>query len=365
MRVLRTAAAVVLAASGLLAASVATGDARRGEQVFRNEQCARCHRLGGQGGGAATDLTRRVDRNYTPAGMVGLMWNHGPEMWAGMKSQGIVKSTLSAESAADLFAFFVAARYFEKPGDAGRGKQLFASKGCARCHVVAGSGGAAGAPPVAKWESLADPLALAQQMWSHAPRMREAFATKGMARPQLNGQELADILVYLQNLPETKGLPRNLQIEPSGSGAALFQAKCAPCHTGRNALEARLHDQTLTDIAAAMWSHHTGAKQPAALSGGEMRQIIGYVWERQYAGGGSASSGRKVFETERCSACHASGAGGPALAKGKGGYDAVAMIAALWDHGPRMQVMMVEKRIAWPRFTAQQMTDLIAYLNSL
>jgi hypothetical protein len=41
------------------------------------------------------------------------------------------------------------------------------------------------------------------------------------------------------------------------------------------------------------------------------------------------------------------------------------MVAVLWQHGPHMLDMMTQRKIAWPRFTAQQMTDLIAYLNSL
>ena len=34
-------------------------------------------------------------------------------------------------------------------------------------------------------------------------------------------------------------------------------------------------------------------------------------------------------------------------------------------HGPRMLDMMAQKKLEWPRFTAPQMADLIAYLNSL
>jgi hypothetical protein len=41
------------------------------------------------------------------------------------------------------------------------------------------------------------------------------------------------------------------------------------------------------------------------------------------------------------------------------------MVAALWDHGPQMLESMTAKTIAWPRFTAQEMSDVIAYLNSL
>jgi hypothetical protein len=41
------------------------------------------------------------------------------------------------------------------------------------------------------------------------------------------------------------------------------------------------------------------------------------------------------------------------------------MVAALWQHGPRMLEAMDQKKVAWPRFSTAQMSDLIAYLNSL
>src|SRR5262249_50808859 len=151
--------------------------------------------LNGRGGNIAPDLARRIDRDYTPAVMASLMWNHAPAMWDTMKKQGMVKGELSSESAADLFAYFVSARYFEKPGDAARGKQAFAARHCSDCHGVSSSP-FAGAPPVAKWESLGDPLILAQQMWNHGARMREAMGQKKIAWTPLTAQELTDMLVY-------------------------------------------------------------------------------------------------------------------------------------------------------------------------
>jgi hypothetical protein len=41
------------------------------------------------------------------------------------------------------------------------------------------------------------------------------------------------------------------------------------------------------------------------------------------------------------------------------------MVSSLWGHGPRMLEMMQQKKLEWPRFTAKQMGDLMAYLNSL
>jgi len=366
-RVLAAGVAVVAMAS---AADIAAGDARRGEQLFENEQCIRCHSVQGRGGRSAPDLGRRTDRDYTPTVMASLMWNHAPDMWAGMKRQGIVKAELSQESAADLFAYFVAARYFEKPGDAGRGKLAFAQKHCASCHGITVSPNPA-APPVARWESLADPIVLAQQMWNHGPAMREAFAKQKLAWGELTAQELTDILVYLQHLPETKDLAQNFLFPPADSGSALFQSKgCSGCHVGKLALETRLRNQTLTQIVVDMWNHQPSMKNPPPqLSQEEMRQIIGFIWAKQYfRGDGNAERGKKVFDEKSCSSCHndvGAGTGAPKLGKGKDAYSDITIVAALWEHGPRMLESMQRRNVAWPRFTTQQMADLIAYLNSL
>jgi len=368
MGMLRVVAAGALVAWCALAAKIVPGDARRGEQLFKSEQCVLCHTFRGVGGVTAPDLSTRIGRDFTPAVMASLMWNHAPDMWAGMKKRGIVKAELSPESAADLFAWFVSARYFERPGDAARGKLAFTAKHCAQCHGIANSV-AENAPPVAKWESLADPVVLAQQMWNHGARMREAFTAMRLARPRIAAQELTDMLVYLQNLPETRQLASNFTFPPSDSGEALFESKgCAGCHTGKMALEGLLRNQTLTDIAADMWNHQPSMKQPPpSLSQEEMRQIVGYIWARQYfLGNGNAERGSKVFAEKNCAACHNDpSSGAPKLAQGKDAYSDITLVAALWEHGPRMLDLMNQKKLAWPRFTAQQMSDLIAYLNSL
>jgi len=100
-------------------------------------------------------------------------------------------------------------------------------------------------------------------MWNHGPKMRESFARKKLAWLSLTPQELTDILVYLQNLPETRNLAQNFLFPPSDSGEALFQSKgCAGCHTGKLALESRLRNQTLTEIVVDMWNHQPSMKNP-------------------------------------------------------------------------------------------------------
>jgi hypothetical protein len=198
--------------------------------------------------------------------------------------------------------------------------------------------------------------------------MKEAFAERKLARPTISAQELTDMLVYLENQPGNRALPWNFSF-PAGSGSQLFESKgCSGCHTGKLALEGLLRNQTLTGIAAAMWDHQPKMKQPSPqLSPDEMRQIIGHIWARQYfQGAGSAAAGKRVFTEKNCATCHNDpSSGAPSLAKGKDSYSDIPMVAALWGHGPRMLDLMTKKNLAWPRFTARQMSDLIAYLNSL
>jgi mono/diheme cytochrome c family protein len=355
-------------AGSALGASIVSGDARRGEELFQTQQCIHCHSFNGKGGTIASDLSRRIDRAYTPAVMASLMWNHAPKMWSTMSREGVARPTLTTQSAADLFAYFISERYFERPGDAARGKLAFTAQHCADCHGITSSP-VAGAPPVAKWESLSDALVLAQQMWNHGAKMHEAFAQRKLAWGRLTSQELTDMLVYLQNLPETKGRAANFQIPPAEEGEKLFQSKgCVNCHAGATALENMLKNQTMTDIAVDMWDHQPKMKQPPPVfTADEMRQIVSYIWARQYfTGNGSAERGKKAFTGKKCTSCHDDPASGaPKLGKGKDAHSDITMVAALWGHGPRMLEVMAQKKIAWPQFTAREMSDVIAYLNSL
>lgn len=172
------------------------------------------------------------------------------------------------------------------------------------------------------------------------------------------------MLVYLQNQPETKGVTRDFEMPSADGGEALVKAKgCTDCHAKG---WAKFHNQTITDIAVDMWNHQTNMRQPPPeLTQAEMRQIIGYIWSQQYfRGEGNAERGKKVFAEKSCGTCHNDpSSGAPKL--GKGSYSDITMVAALWEHGPRMLDLMTQKKVPWPRFTAGQMSDLIAYLNSL
>jgi cytochrome c551/c552 len=345
----------------------ADADARRGGDFFRTQGCENCHAVKGNGAANAPDLGRRLDRDYTPSGIAARMWSHAPVMWAAMAKQNISQPQLSTGQAADLFAYFYAARYFERPGEAERGKRLFQEKRCIECHSVNGSGGGVG-PSVEKWESLQGPILLITQMWNHQGQMHNAMAARGVTWPQLTSQDLTDMLVYLQNLPQTRGTELLMELPSAGDGAALFREKgCIGCHVGKLALENRLADSTLTDIAASMWNHAPEMRQPSPLlTNSEMRQLVSFVWAKQFYGvRGDAAKGRKAFEAKKCGFCHDDPASGtPALAKPAEPYTAITMVRVLWAHGPAMLRKMQEKHVAWPQLSQNEMANITAYLNS-
>ena len=97
-------------------AAITAADSARGAALFESLACVQCHSLNGKGGHIGPDLGRLVDRNFTPAVLAATMWNHAPTMWASMTRAGIRAGGLDEQAAADLFAYFYSARFFEHPG---------------------------------------------------------------------------------------------------------------------------------------------------------------------------------------------------------------------------------------------------------
>ncbi len=348
---------------------VIPGDSKRGEQLFVNQRCVQCHSVNGKGGKMGMDLSARVDRGFTPALLSSAMWNHAPVMWAAMEGAGIEKPVLSTGDAADLFAYLYSTRFFDKPGDAARGKRAFADRHCADCHGIMESR-AEGAPPIVKWESLGQPMVMVQQMWDHSSSMRAAFARKKIPWQELTAPELSDMLAYLQNLPQTRGMETRFSFTSGDGGQQIFESKgCVKCHVGKLALEDRLHSLTLTEIAVDMWNHAPRMIQPVPqLSQDEMRQLLSYLWMRQFVyAKGDAARGKTVFAAKLCAYCHNGGEHGAPQLPGQGrGYSEITIVSALWKHGPQMFTRMKQAQVSWPRFNnAQQMSDLVAYLNTV
>ena len=199
----------------------------RGARLFETQQCVRCHSVNGRGGTTAPDLGRRIGRNHTPAVLASTLWNHAPAMWSEMGRQGITPPALTAEDAADLFAYFYSARFFDMPGDAGRGKDAFHPASLRRVSRFVRSE-AGQAPPVAKWQALGSPVALAEAMWNHAKGMRDEFARRGfpLAAADFAGADRYPRLSH--NHPSVRRSDATFDVSSGTGGEALFQGERLP-----------------------------------------------------------------------------------------------------------------------------------------
>jgi cytochrome c2 len=354
---------IVLAGLSDLEAADAANSSRGG-RLLETLSCLECHRMNGKGGASASDLGWWVGRNLMPASVAAMMWNHAPEMWAAMRERSIVPAEIDDHAADDLFAYFYTIRFFERTGDAERGRAAFESKGCSTCHGIR-SPKLPATRPASEWESISDPIALASAMWNH-----NAAATgeggKQRVRPQLTSRELTDLVIYLQGQVK---VPRVFGSVPLGSGPkggeTLLRARgCNACHT-EVALAEGLKGKTLTDVAAVMWNHQSPTASVAPrLTVAEMREIAGYLWAPGFfENSGDAAAGRRVFSDQHCDTCHIAPRNGLTENRGRRS-SAITMVSALWRHDPKVLEEMKARGIAWPRFEGSQMSDLIAFLNS-
>lgn len=339
-------------------ATVPLGDSARGAKLFQEQKCVVCHSVNGQGGKSGPDLGKTVRRAYTPATLASLMWSHAPKMWEAMERASLKAPKLTTQQAADLYAYFYSAGFFEQKGDAGRGKKLFAAKGCAGCHQGAGGG----APDVSQWPAITDPIELARQMWNHSPQMKQAMAERKAALPKLTAAEMNDIIGYLQHLPTASKAQPKYAPASAATGEELFRVKgCAGCHAGAKQL-GKTGPKSLAELAAALWNHPGKAPKGSELRPEEMTRLMGYFWTLQFANeGGSAAAGEKAFASKGCNQCHTGGA--PKLAHGEGD-NSFGMVAVLWSHGPEMLSQMRGKGMQWPKFGSSDIADLVAYLKT-
>lgn len=343
-------------------------NADRGPAILRDQGCVNCHAIGAQGSVVgASALSRTLNREYSPAGLTATLWNHAPKMWSEISAKGARMPQLSESEAADVFGYFAALRYFEPMGEASRGARLFKSKKCAECHVVSGRGTGA-ARPVSEWDSMSDPVALVGKMWNHVSQMHTEMTRRSLRWPSLTSQELSDILLYVRGVRDTKNIRvAHFELPPLDGGQTLVETNgCTTCHKADLAFERRIGDRTLTDVAAAMWNHGPGMVQnPAMIPPEEMKKIVAWVWARQFfRPTGNAGKGRQLAESKKCVTCHEGSGTAPAFASLQGPYSVIRLTSALWKHGPAMLKQMQAQGVQWPRLTAPDIQNLIAYIDS-
>jgi mono/diheme cytochrome c family protein len=187
-------------------AQVVPGTPARGETLFRDKQCAACHAIGGKGGKIGPELGRAHHVSLTQ--FAGLMWNHGPAMWARMKERQIEAPSLTGQEMADIVAYLYTSHYFDPAaGNSARGQQVAQSKGCLTCHSVRGKGGKV-AGDLSTSTVVGSPSSLIAAMWNHSRAMEDQALKQGIKLPTLKGQELADLAAYLRSLTKATVAPK-------------------------------------------------------------------------------------------------------------------------------------------------------------
>ena len=361
------------------------GDPHEGLHLFQEKGCAQCHSVNGLGSRLGPDLGFELSPQSGPSQLVVAMWNHAPRMWERMEADRKPYPTLSRKEMANLFAYLYTQRYVEEPGDLGRGRDLFASKGCIQCHAVRGEGGQRG-PDLAAITGVDTPIVWAQTMWNHAPTMETEMTRAGLTWPRFTKGEMGDLLAFVRNVSSSPRRESGLLPANVGRGRKIFEDKsCSACHAveghggavGPQLGPGKQADVTPGEFAALMWNHappmwramqERGIARPT-FEGQEMADLMAFLFSiRCFDPVGSVPKGASLFAQRRCASCHGPQAEGSAQApalRGRGiVFTPITFATALWKHGPKMYQRSVELREEWPILEEKDLNDLLTFLNS-
>ncbi|MBZ5557485.1 MAG: c-type cytochrome [Acidobacteriia bacterium] len=359
-----------------------------GARVFVEKNCVRCHGLGADEGRIGPDLGR-IHFPGTVLDLAGVFWNHAPVMREKMQDLKIVQPHLEPREMADLVAFLTAYRYYlTEVGHSGNpiaGRAVFESKSCPQCHAMAGATTFdKPGPRLDRYKGQYSAILLAQVMWNHSPEMASLMRGRGMTFPRLTGVEMADLLAYLQ-AGNVNDKQERVYFEPGSPrrGRDVFAAKrCSTCHSiagvgGKGGPDLGARPQELVGsvsaIAALMWNHSQAMTAEFArrglprvtFSGGEMADIIAYLYFVNYANVRAKPDHGGVLFVDKCSPCHTLGGGkqvGPDLQTAAGLNDPVAIMAAMWNHSSAMEQELRKHGFPWPRLEPGDAADLTAFL---
>jgi len=353
-----------------VAATLTAADAERGAQLVADQGCLECHTVRAQGAGhepsgIAGDLGGELMASYTAPALASAIWNHTPAMWARVSARAAGKPQLTDGEWADVFAYLYSLQFFELPGQASHGKAVFEDQGCANCHALQEKGATSG-PPVSAWSRTGDAVGMAYDMWTHAAQMEREFLGKETAWKKLSGQDLVDLAVY-EHAVQRRSWDVSFTLPEPESGHGAFVEHCGRCHAGALSLGTLGGNATWMDLAAALWNHGPLAVKAEAVPEPEMRKILAYAWQLQYMGPeGNVQSGERVFLDKGCISCHRTPGRQTALRPGGDKVFTPFTIAGLgWAKGREMHREIVEKGMSWPNLSAEEVSNLVAYLNAL
>ncbi len=365
-------------------------DPLAGARIFEQKGCVKCHALGGEGGQIGPDLGK-IYLKGSLYDIAGILWNHAPIMQERMQEMSIQRPQFSPQEMANLIAFLSAYQYYlaqvGKPGDPAVGQKLFQEKSCIKCHSFEEAWEKPG-PSLKYVKNKYSLIGLAQIMWNHGPEMERTMALLKIKRPKFLGDEMIDLLAFLQSGGEDSKQERHY-LEPGSPnrGRKLFTGKeCILCHSIRGqggkvgpdlgkGMAAR--SRSMAELAAKLWNH-----EPAMLkkmqergvnfikfSSEEMADLVAYLYFVDYFDKpGDPERGKKLFIEKACISCHAVEKGRPPVGLDLTTVPGLRMSAhiatEMWNHAPAMEEEARKLGIPWPRFKSGEMVDILEYLAS-
>ncbi len=356
------------------------GSPGEGAELFQKKGCVHCHAVKGLGGTSGPDLGSAGTSRSHPDRLVVAMWNHAPLMWKRMRAERLDYPKLDDQEMADVLAYFLVARHVDDAGDPARGRRLYETKGCTRCHALRGPSSTDSAGGDQALRKSASPVEWARAMWNHPP-----VTDVGGEPPTFEGREMNDLLAYARGV-NVPGPDRLLLAADPDRGWKLFRERsCAACHSvkdetgmvGPRLGPGRELPATIVQLAGTMWNHseamsramrEKGLKRPS-FDSHEMADLVAFLYSvRNAEPGGSPRLGEVLYAGRGCDRCHGVRAegteSGPGL-RGRGKrFTSISFAAALWRHGPHIFERARQNGQTWPQLSEGDVGDLITFLNS-
>jgi cytochrome c len=271
-----------------------SGEPTRGRSIFNEKGCSSCHPLSGKGKEGEPGLDQ-FPQNISPVFLTQSIWNHGPVMIAHMVKLGMKWPVFEGTEMMDLLEYIkmnakgVKETAFITPGNSREGKQVFATKGCIKCHAVRGEGGKEaedlGKRAKTFYKSLTQ---IASIMWNKGPAVLGKMSQTQIGIPKFTPKEMADLIAYLYFLHfiDEPGNPVN--------GKKIFsESGCSKCH-GWDGKPGELMAISLSkyqkagnpiDIVASLWNHSTEIEKAMREKGiswpqfkkGELADLLEFI----------------------------------------------------------------------------------------
>lgn len=168
-------------------------------------------------------------------------------------------------------------------------------------------------------------------------------------------------------------------------GQNVFASRqCARCHLPRGqrgigpALEELRRPQGAYELAGRLWNHapamftaltQEGVAWPK-IGAAEMADLMVFLLaDPRRDPSPDLARGQVVLVNKGCLKCHSlrgeGGRIGPDLAERRAGFaPATTWAAALWEHTPRMAAVAITQGVLYPRFSGDEMVNLIGFLRS-